>query len=129
MCYFQLGGRTIRVDHVQDYRRPTGDEKDESGKYKEIEELGCAPQTPSESEGESEDSKREKKKKSKKERKEKKVKKAKKKDKRDEYDHERNETSKRCKTEIPGDEYGSISMDPDITKKGSNSVKHDVVNN
>merc|ERR1712141_568918 len=80
----KLGGRTIRVDHVQDYRRPKGNEKDESGKYKEIEEVGCAPKTPSASEEESGEDKKEKRKKLKKERKEKKMKKAKKKDKRKE---------------------------------------------
>lgn len=36
----QLCGRTIRVDHVSQYRRP----KDESGN--EIVEKGCAPKTP-----------------------------------------------------------------------------------
>ena len=79
-CFFQLGGRTIRVDHVEEYRRPKGDEKDETGKYKEKEELGCAPKTPSGSEDESADDKKEKK--SKKSKKEKKLKKAKKKEKR-----------------------------------------------
>lgn len=38
--YSQLCGRTIRVDHVSEYRRP----KDEDGK--EIIEKGCAPRTP-----------------------------------------------------------------------------------
>lgn len=43
----KLGGRTIRVDHVGEYRVPKGDEKDESGKYKDKIETGCAPRTPS----------------------------------------------------------------------------------
>lgn len=46
-CLFlKLGGRTIRVDHCSNYRRPKSDEKDEDGKYKEIIEEGCAPKTP-----------------------------------------------------------------------------------
>lgn len=36
----QLCGRTLRVDHVREYRRP----KDEDGN--EIIEKGCAPKTP-----------------------------------------------------------------------------------
>ena len=47
MFLLQLGGRTIRVDHCANYRRPLGDEKDEDGKRKEIIEEGCAPKTPS----------------------------------------------------------------------------------
>ncbi len=39
----QLGGRTIRVDHVEEYRQPKGDEKDEDGKFKPRPETGCAP--------------------------------------------------------------------------------------
>ena len=34
----------IRVDHSANYHRPKSDEKDEHGNYKEIIELGCAPQ-------------------------------------------------------------------------------------
>ena len=37
------------MDHVEEYRRPKGDEKDESGKFQEKEETGCAPKTPPES--------------------------------------------------------------------------------
>ena len=44
--FLKLGGRTIRVDHCSNYRRPKSDEKDEDGKYKEIIEEGCAPKTP-----------------------------------------------------------------------------------
>jgi len=43
----KLGGRTIRVDHVSEYRRPLEDEKDENGQRKEKIEPGCAPKTPS----------------------------------------------------------------------------------
>ncbi|XP_048588312.1 RNA-binding motif protein, X-linked 2 isoform X2 [Nematostella vectensis] len=43
----KLGGRTIRVDHCSNYRRPKGDEKDDEGNRKEIIEQGCAPRTPS----------------------------------------------------------------------------------
>eukprot|EP00795_Rhopilema_esculentum_P016711 gene16710-8161_t len=72
----KLGGRTIRVDHVEEYRRPKGDEKDEKGKFKEKEEKGCAPQTPPESEEEESDlDKKGKKKKAKKVKKKKKKKK------------------------------------------------------
>jgi len=42
----KLGGRTIRVDHCSNYRRPLSDEKDEQGNRKEIIEEGCAPKTP-----------------------------------------------------------------------------------
>ncbi|XP_068686858.1 RNA-binding motif protein, X-linked 2-like isoform X1 [Montipora foliosa] len=42
----KLGGRTIRVDHCSNYRRPKSDEKDEHGNYKDIIEEGCAPKTP-----------------------------------------------------------------------------------
>lgn len=42
----KLGGRTIRVDHCSNYRRPLSDEKDEHGNRKEIVEVGCAPKTP-----------------------------------------------------------------------------------
>ena len=61
------------MDHVEEYRRPKGDEKDEEGKFKEKEEKGCAPQTPPESEEEEFDlDKKGKKKKAKKEKKKKK---------------------------------------------------------
>jgi len=43
----KLGGRTIRVDHVSNYRPPLSDEKDEVGNYKIKEEKSCAPKTPS----------------------------------------------------------------------------------
>jgi len=117
----KLGGRTIRVDHVQDYRRPTGDEKDESGKYKEIEEVGCAPKTPpgSEEEG-SEDEKMEKRKKSKKAKKDKKMKKAKK-EKRKEDRDERNDDVKRRRTEptkLEAGEMKSGKYKEDLTTKG-----------
>lgn len=82
------------MDHVDEYRRPKGDEKDETGKFKEIDEQGCAPKTPSASEEESEDERKAKKaKKSKKEKKSKKSKKEKKKDKRN-ADESRSETRK-----------------------------------
>ena len=48
----KLGGRTIRVDHCSNYRRPKSDEKDEHGNYKDIIEEGCAPKTPPPSEDE-----------------------------------------------------------------------------
>ena len=46
MLLFSSVVETIRVDHVSDYRAPKGDEKDESGKYIEKIEMGCAPKTP-----------------------------------------------------------------------------------
>lgn len=51
----KLGGRTIRVDHVEEYRRPKSDEKGEDGKYIDKVEQGCAPRTPSQSESEEND--------------------------------------------------------------------------
>ncbi|XP_028405550.1 RNA-binding motif protein, X-linked 2-like [Dendronephthya gigantea] len=42
----KLGGRTIRVDHVANYKRPKGDERDEKGERKELPLVGCAPTTP-----------------------------------------------------------------------------------
>jgi len=42
----KLGGRTIRVDHVLNYRPPKSDEKDEFGNYKIKDEESCAPKTP-----------------------------------------------------------------------------------
>lgn len=42
----KLGGRTIRVDHVSNYRAPLSDEKDESGKFKVKEEKDMRPKTP-----------------------------------------------------------------------------------
>eukprot|EP00794_Sanderia_malayensis_P010804 gene10804-11958_t len=62
----KLGGRTIRVDHVEEYRRPKGDEKDESGKFKEKVETGCAPKTPPPESEESDDTERVERKKQKK---------------------------------------------------------------
>ncbi|XP_065644184.1 RNA-binding motif protein, X-linked 2 isoform X2 [Hydra vulgaris] len=67
----KLGGRTIRVDHVGEYRPPKGDEKDESGKYKDKVEVSCAPRTPS-PKNDLVDEKKSKKKKKKKEKKSKK---------------------------------------------------------
>jgi len=40
---FKIGGRTIRVDHVEEYRTPKSDEKDEFGNRKDLIEEGCAP--------------------------------------------------------------------------------------
>lgn len=51
----KLGGRTIRVDHCANYRRPKSDEKDEHGNYKEIIEEGCAPKSPPQLEDEEDD--------------------------------------------------------------------------
>lgn len=48
----KLGGRTIRVDHCANYRRPKSDEKDDHGNYKEIIEEGCAPKSPPQAEDE-----------------------------------------------------------------------------
>ena len=120
--YFQLGGRTIRVDHVQDYRRPTSDEKDESGKYKEIEEVGCAPKTPSGSEEEGSEDRREKKKKSRKAKKDKKMKKAKKKEKRKEDQDERNDSEKRHRTETTKYELDAGEVKSAMTTKGKHTL-------
>ncbi|XP_074633189.1 uncharacterized protein LOC141891988 isoform X2 [Acropora palmata] len=51
----KLGGRTIRVDHCANYRRPKSDEKDEHGNYKEIIEEGCAPKSPPQVDDEEDD--------------------------------------------------------------------------
>jgi len=81
----KLDGRTIRVDHVTEYRTPKGDEKGEDGKYMEKVETGCAPQIISPQLLQDEDDKvklkaeKKKKKKEKKEKKEKKKNKNKKK--------------------------------------------------
>jgi len=71
----KLGARTIRVDHVLNYRPPKSDEKDESGNYKIKDEESCAPKTPSPEPLEVESKTKKKKKKEKKEKKKKKKKK------------------------------------------------------
>jgi len=72
---FKLGTRTIRVDHVGEYRTPKSDEKDEDGKFKLKVETGCAPKTPSPEPFLVKSSEKKKKKKEKKEKKKKKKKK------------------------------------------------------
>ncbi len=101
-CFvFQLCGRTIRVDHVTEYRRP----KDEDGN--EIIEKGCAPKTPtpspepSESESDEEPEKVKKKKKKTKKSKDKK----KQKEKRSPYIPDKDKRSKQCRTEDTSPEF------------------------
>lgn len=101
----KLGGRTIRVDHCANYRRPKSDEKDEHGNYKEIIEEGCAPKSPPQVEDEEDDvevSKKRKKEKKQKQSKEKSENKKRKKtrsseeeDKREKMNFERREGSHR----------------------------------
>ena len=52
---FQLKGRTLRVDHVSEYRKPKDDEELDETTQK-LREEGCAPKTPpSQEEEEAED--------------------------------------------------------------------------
>ena len=69
----KLGTRTIRVDHVSNYRTPKSDEKGEDGNYKFKVETGCAPKTPSPEPDNVHKSKKKKDKKKKKKKKRKKV--------------------------------------------------------
>lgn len=51
---FQILGRTLRVDHCENYRRPkeTGEEDDLT---QQLRAVGCAPKTPSASEEDEEE--------------------------------------------------------------------------
>lgn len=50
----QVKGRTLRVDHVSNYRPPK-DSEDIDDVTRRLREEGCAPKAPSSSESESED--------------------------------------------------------------------------
>ena len=45
-CYHQLLGRTLRVDHVAEYRKPKEDENEDDITQR-LRQEGCAPRTPS----------------------------------------------------------------------------------
>jgi len=104
----KLGGRTIRVDHVSEYRIPKSDEKGEDGKYKDKIETGCAPKTPSpapSSDEELSDYKLEKKKKKKEKKKNKKLKKRADRDDEQRYNDKSNGEKKRDDLSSPYKKY------------------------
>jgi len=93
----KLGGRTLRVDHVSEYRAPKEDEKGADGRAIDKVETGCAPRTPSPPPIDVEFNKSEKKKKKKD--KKKKKKKDKEKDKYQDKDSSEEITFKKKKTD------------------------------
>jgi len=115
----KLGGRTIRVDHVLNYRAPKSDEKDEDGNYKLKEVKSCAPKTPSPPPTES--GKRKKRKK------EKKKKKKKEESESDDSDHDNRDMKREIpsrKSESKWDKTSADETDDRRSNSNSRPVKH-----